>query len=753
MLYFTQYNVYPPFFMELDTSLKTGIDMAYRLIQQGAAQSGVVVNDLYDRLNTINGNYKLMLRSMVMNFDDPQRSEMSQKLKKDLVNVLTRLTARIYRQMPMSATAHEQQRVSRLAPLTAEQWDTLRLELSDKGTTHGEHKAFDDKLKLLYDNIAFADELTTTQLTGVQHIIDDTHCCSEARQLAVSALTINSLRYININVLNLLVDAATYYTELRARALVGIAFNIFVYYPVLSWYPEFSEGALKLLLETDGVKETLMIIYRLVVMCQSSERVSGQIEKEFGSAIRMFMNNAKDKTADEEHQKTQDTPEWLQRVENSVSDNIESIVQLCSEGYDIHYSAFKKTALLPYWRDEYHWFTPFYVQDPAFDSYFFGNAGFVKAMVTEPYFSDTQCKGLLNQFASLPQSLINNIREQVEKQVGSELLQDSGDSLDAYLDARYKDTDKCIMFYIHDLYRFASLYLNRADKFTGTVPEVLQQGVVPTLMPFDTDVLFKRLADFLRQDLGDAANHDEELLTSLFSLVKVLIFDIRIFVNEMSDDFMTVDRLKQIGYLLQQIKLSGADDYYCRAEMLQRNDPWILKRLFECYVDGADPMQAITVYERLCDLFLPTDEIDLVAAEVYFEVEEYDQSLECCNKVLKRDRTSHDAGLMALKCLMKQGDIESAERQSELQVTGPEAGGEDYMFAGHFALTGGNRLLALEYYRSAYRHCIAKSKKDGTCAEEEFTIMFDEISEFFEDFPLSKEEATCLCDAAMYDEL
>ena len=106
-----------------------------------------------------------------------------------------------------------------------------------------------------------------------------------------------------------------------------------------------------------------------------------------------------------------------------------------------------------------------------------------------------------------------------------------------------------------------------------------------------------------------------------------------------------------------------------------------------------------------------------------------------------------------MKCLMKQGDIESAERQSELQVTGPEAGGEDYVFAGHFALTGGNRLLALEYYRSAYRHCIAKSKKDDTCAEEEFTIMFDEISEFFEDFPLSKEEATCLCDAAMYDEL
>ncbi|GEM_PF-6888960 len=741
----TKYNIYPYVFQTLEISLKQGLDVSQALVRETSEEYGLVVNDLLDELNTISGNYRLLLRSVLMNVNDPERESMKRRLMSNVVDVMVRFTTRIHCLLPATSVARERKRVFESAVISAEQWDNMRLELSSKGTSTEEYKIYDKNLKTLYDTIAFGDGLDKGRMEGVMNIIDDSGCTIEARLLAVSALTIFSLRQCSVVAFNALVDIATYHAELRHRALVGIVFNLLVYDDVLTGHSKFSDAALKTMLADNVTKNAMMTIIKLIFMALSAERVAQHIEEKFGSAVRTFVKNF-EKNADTSANGEQ--PQWMKKVESVMADNIDDIMRLYQEGYDIHYGSFQKQKGLPYWSDEYHWFTPFYPQDPAISNLFESGAAFLITMLLQQDFSDTQYKSLTLQFAYLSNNIIDKIRGQVEKELGTEMPDEDLSSLELKLARRYgEDKDENIKFYIHDLYRFASQYLIKYDKLSGSLPRALS-GVEPTLMPFDLQLMEKQLSATVARYFYDADNHDEELLTAAFSIARLDKDHVKELINNVNRDYLTVDRLKQLGYLHQQLGNSfEALRYLERADAEQPNDTWTLRHIFECHLANNDSDMALAVYEQLTDLFLSTDDIDLEAAKLYFRTAHYSQCLMCCDKIVDRIGDSAEALYISLKASLKMKDYEAADTKCQTLLAANRHWVMVYLYAGHFMWMKGEKIVALEYYRMAYKtHCEKQPVKNNL-----FIKMFRQT---LQDYPFAgSEDIILLCEAAMYDEL
>lgn len=751
-------NIYPDIVFLADVSLKRGITLAYSLVEDAALQCRVPVSDLYDRLSVIDNNYRMLLRALSEGVSDPSRDDVTRSLTYDLVDVVRRLTWRVMLTDPRSPLLRDIMLQARRGYMTSEQWQQCHDTLLDAGEDYNRHKAFDDALREAYEDLAFGTELSQVQYEGAAAIINDPSCHIAARKTLVSALTVNSLRYFNPRTFDMLVEIATYHGDLMPRALAGVAFNLVCNFDVLRLTPHFS-GTMKLLEQVEECYDNLMHAFRMICFGLSGPRMADEMDKTLGSAIRMAMRNDKAQGAEKRDDVAHEgNPVWMNNIESVLADKMEDVIKIAKEGYDLHYSSFRSQVSMPYWNSEYHWFTPFYTEDPEFNNVFAdsSNKTLLQMIMQQSFCPETHYKSIVLQLTRLPQNVINGIKQQVKEQMG--------DVMDGRAELEMIDKSSEMTYYIHDFFRFMTLYAVKRSEREGEPSCRALIGVdALTLNPFDVDSLHQCLENLKPTLQSVLTDFNQNLMDISFSFVNLTPpVDVTSFARLIDAD-TDASLLQQLGYLFEQVKkFREALSFYERADLQQPQDAWTMKRMVLCHHHLDNHAMAISVYEQMCDMFLPVDDLAQTAAESYYRIGEYAQSLGSCEQYLAG--LAADAApavwahyYMTLSQLRLQRYEQAKESAEELLAIDETP--ETLLIAGHLALAARDTSRAIAFYHKAYRLTAAGNANrvaDPVRVLLKFKILFDSTAEMFfphPDFPSDQAQLHFLVDAAMYEAL
>lgn len=753
-------------------SPKHALQTVFNLVDNAAAFGGVFVSDLYDRLSVADNNYRMMLRARMSGADDGANDELVRKLKEELFDVLRSLTRRALLANPTSPLSWSMADAANRQAMTAQQWHEAHLALLSPGNSDEAHREFDDMLRTVFDDIALTAQLSPEQYEGIANIIDDVSCSDVARLTIVSALTINALRYFNALTFDKLVEIATYHDTLRQRALAGIMMLLVCRFDELSVTQHFFKASLPLLMQIDGVKQDIKTMLGWMFIAITAPQLAEELDKSIGSLIRSSIKKSKKEKNDDSDPDA--TPKWMRRVEDVLTSKIEDMMRLAAEGYDLHYASFRYQRTMPYWRVEYHWFTPFYNEDPAFRSVLADqqNALLLNIMKMQQA-PGSHVKSLILQFVNLPQNIVADIGKQIKEQIKEQTGEEEIDKADIMPDDAPAAVSQRVemLYYIHDLFRFFSLHAAE-DGELGKAPRylVLRGMNNVTVDPFDFERLTQAINTISRHILGEDIGINDTLINIVLALINGNMHERAKKIMELirvSDS--DTDALRQLGYVREKLgQTKEAIECYEKAETIEHDDPWTNRRLVHCYSKIDDDNMAVSIFERLSDMFLNVDDLMEPAATSYFRLNNFGQCLSCC-RAYEQSVPAEQKPLpwcfhLEALSLCVLGRYDEATPCVENLIAEQEQP-DTFIIAGHHALCLGDTMRAVAFYHKAFkmlddegkqRKALRSStydKRVDVRALTGFNSLFSVLAVYFPAVPKDDTQQQYLIDAAMYGTL
>jgi tetratricopeptide (TPR) repeat protein len=390
-------------------------------------------------------------------------------------------------------------------------------------------------------------------------------------------------------------------------------------------------------------------------------------------------------------------PEWLEQFSDTkIGKKLEEFNHLQEEGSDVMHSSFVHLKNFPFFNEISNWFMPFIVDGISFliaDNMsellgLFKQIGLIcNSDLHSLYFG---MKLMPEESKSLLQDQLENQLSEVSKQKKAELT------------TKYDISERIAGRYIQDLYRFFKLF-SRHDEFFDFFNQRLDFYNIPFLKPYIlTDQLHELAELYLRKDYyQDALELYEEIRES----------------NKDNDMYY-----QKTGYCKQMSgDFEGALRDYYRAELLNSESKWLMRRMAQCYRSLKMPEKAIDYYlnyERLD----PEDMSNLMSlGSCYLETKNYQEALKCYYKVDFLDNDRQKALRPLAWCSFLLGKYDNA-RNYYKKILSHKPDSHDYMNAGHTEWVLQNLKGALEYY-----------KKSIETADNEYDKFYEEFNDDLSD--------------------
>jgi tetratricopeptide (TPR) repeat protein len=147
-------------------------------------------------------------------------------------------------------------------------------------------------------------------------------------------------------------------------------------------------------------------------------------------------------------------------------------------------------------------------------------------------------------------------------------------------------------------------------------------------------------------------------------------------------------------------KLEEALDSYLKAELLNSNNSWTIKKLAYCYRALKQYQEALSYYRKAERLNPDNLSVQLSIGHCYLELKNYPEALKHYFKVEYLTNNKERAWRPIAWCSFLCGKYEQAlDYFKKIIDSNPNA--IDYLNAGHVCLAIGNNKEALELYKSA----------------------------------------------------
>lgn len=261
-----------------------------------------------------------------------------------------------------------------------------------------------------------------------------------------------------------------------------------------------------------------------------------------------------------------------------------------------------------------------------------------------------------------------------------------------------KDAEKSLLTrtsilrsYIHDLYRFYTLYslrqqfFNPFDKQLRSFSPLHRQSMKPLLQD---KIQLAVLAEFFMKR-GEYADAREMFLY--------------LEPKEIEDD---ADLWQKIGFCEQKLEMPEALDTLLRADRLAPDSKWTVQHIAQVAFSQRQYETAIKYLDKLIED--EPEKLKLISkkAECLFALERYQDAIPLLYKVNYLDEDSVLGKQMLAWGLLMTGQYEKAGKlYAEL---------DDTISLGHVAVAEGDRQLAYEYYSRAYAEMLKQSSGDAT---------------------------------------
>ena len=504
----------------------------------------------------------------------------------------------------------------------------------------------------------------------------------------VSALILGTQKFFDKRKVNLLISAADSNDEdVKIRAYTGILIILYFYKHRIDCYPEIKHRLDNLAENTDFKKIVYLIILRFI-LSRETEKISNKIKDEILPEMMKlnpkFNPNTPLKDFSPENFENEMNPEWMEKFSNTtLGKKIEEFNKLQEEGADVMHSTFVHLKNFSFFNEVSNWFMPFSKKQSSISE---GDT-IIKSLeiiTNVGLMCNSDLYSLYFSIKQIPEEGRRMMIGQLESQL-SELKQQKM----AELNTRNDITENIIGQYVQDLYRFHKLF-NRRIEFNDIFTQKLDFHNIQVLQQYFSDKNdLLNIAEYYLQK-----NYFDDALTIYEHLSESLEGDEMLFQKK--------------GYCRQMTgNYEGALAEYVKAELVNPESKWLLRRTAQCYRAIKKPEKAIGYYLRYEKLDPDNLSVLLSIGSCYLEMKNYVEALKSYFKVDYLDQDSSKAWRPIAWCSFLTGKYDQARNYyGKLLSYHPDM--QDYMNAGHTEWVLQNTKGALDLYKKS----VQTSKSD-----------------------------------------
>ena len=636
-----------------------------------------------DAVDKLRDTYKYMLRYRIEGVKDP----MQESIYNNLLASTYELTDEVRHKAlavvsPLTYYSHK-----RMAP--KESFEAMHQALR--------HATDEAVLVRLFEKVWTSGLLKPEETAAIQAILEDSELHYTVGCQVVSALLLGSRIAFDKEKLSLLFDAAgSDNPEIRCRALIGILLTLYTYRRRMEEYPRIANRLAALAETTPDLTKSIRTIILRFILARETEKIAGKLQEEIiQEIIKSGPKFGKEITPDLLGGEM--NPEWQEKLANSsLGKKMIEFSELQLEGADVMHSTFTHLKHFPFFRELSNWFMPFTASHSVF-----GNATenpaeqkMLSSMAEAPFMCNSDKYSLFLGMRMLPEQARQLMTGQLGGQA-SEMIRQTQEELPGQRDKM----DIIAMQYIQDLYRFFKLHPRHLD-FEDIFTLTLDFHNLPIIRPYIDD---------------------KESLTTIaeFYLRKRYFPEALTLFSQLSEADQENDTLYQkIGYCKQMSgDIQGALNAYLRADLLQPDSKWVIRRIAGCYRTLKQPEKALGYYRR-CEAMNPDDlSIQLSIGHCQLELKEYNEALKYYFKVDYLDPANMKAWRPIAWCSFLVGKYDQA-RGYYKKIIDNQPNTQDFLNAGHteWALQHVKEALAL------YRKAVEKESGDF----QKFRELFDQ---------------------------
>jgi tetratricopeptide (TPR) repeat protein len=649
---------------------------------------------LKEKLAESEENYKLMLRYLTNDVEDPQQEKIYHDLLRNVYQIADQVILGIKTVYFRSSPYESRKSLPFYAPESTNQLiesvDNLvgkitLIDLLEDGeekynslrTLEKDREIIETKV---FHKIWLANLWTPDEMKQWSNVLNNPLYFNTLLCLIISALTLNLEEIFDEKKALLLLDACENENEeIRQRALTGLLLLLRRYDNRLYLYPDIN-NRLKLLADNKRfVNDTRNIILQFI-LSRETEKVARIIQEEImpemmkigpkiGSKIKMD-DLMSDSGFEEKN------PEWQQMLDDAgLTDKLQEFSELQLEGVDVMHSSFLHLKNYPFFNELSNWFVPFTQRsEDAGDQ---DITGLLKILMESSMLCNSDKFSFYFSVSQMPESYRKMVTSQfsAESTTVQEMMKEE-------LPDNAHRVHPIARQYIQDLYRFYKLHPKHTDfeDIFEAKPDFYKSSAI---FPFISEPENRMIIGeyyFSRNYFKEAAD----------------IFDGLIL--EKPDNAVLMEKK---GYCLQmQGKLEEALEYYLKAELFNPNNTWTIKKLAFCYRALKRPQEALTYYRKVERLNPDNLSIQLNIGHCHLELKNYSEALKCYFKVEYLSDNKEKAWRPVAWCSFLTGKFKEAE-DYYVKIVNKNPNAVDYLNAGHTELALGNNKEALHLYNLA----------------------------------------------------
>ena len=684
-------------------------------------------SDYFYELESIEDNYRNLLKYTYEGYADPQRDEILRSIAASILNLGDELVDHLLEDsfpvQKLTRSSLNQEFGTNPASIAAK-IDEIFITHEVSELIEGEATHFSPVTDSIFKLIWLTREIKDYHIRLIRHVNQDTSVAWHEKCLVVSALTLSLLSFFNLRKMELLSEfILKRQSQVYHRALTGFALALIRYNDRIQFYPELVK-LVDDLSRDEEIRQDVEAIILQLLMAGETERITKEFEEEVLPDMQKMMPRLGDKLQLDnvvEEDPEGENPVWKEMIDEvpGLFEKIEKFSRMQMEGADVFMSTFAMLKRFDFFNAMSHWFVPFFHDHQALMEGGGEDAGIrtrlMEGLEKAFYICNSDKYSFALNFKAIPAQqrsmIVTHFEAELEqmKEMASE-----EEILDPSMISNAIFTQ-----YIQDLYRFYKLYPQKAE-FDDIFKWKLSYTHLHILQKFSDQKIFtEQLASFYF-----SKDHWEEAIDLYTYLEKI--------GNTSSQLY------QKLGYAWQKSRnWEEARDAYKKAELFDTDRLWVLKKLAWCSMKLNDFQQALSYVEEALKLQPEDLNLHSQAGQCNLNLKEYGEAIRHYNQV----RFFSPGNLKALRpigyCHFILNELEQASvaYQEILESTG-DPGPYDLMNAGHVALCLGDREKALTYYKAA----VAIESFD----EEMFMEAFREDSQYLQQNGIPKNEIQLL---------
>jgi hypothetical protein len=657
--------------------LKTAFDTLYNLVYD------LRIYTFLNEYNNLQETYKQLLHYYTEGSRDPMQTKIYNELTastyeladKIRQHILTRISSDLYYSVRRTFETDG----GDIAKF-------VNICISSYEINHSE--AAESAMSMLFKRIWTSGYLTENEMTVLQTTIGSTksHAGNTISKTEMSALNCQIVSSLILGLqeifdrkkLQLLTIAAeSDDQEVKIRAYTGLLLTLYLYKFRIGCLPEIGHRLDALVEKPEFAKIVQMIILRFI-LSRETEKISNKIRNEIIPEMMKLHPKLNPYTSIIENTDKEMNPEWTEKLSGGkLGKKIEEFNRLQEEGADIMHSTFLHLKKFPFFNEISNWFIPFIKGHSSLPE----ESKALKSleMITDVgYMCNSDLYSLYFSIKQMPESNRKMIAGQLENQLG-ELQQQRITELQTGND----HIERIIGQYVHDLYRFYKLYTH-SQEFNDIFSLPLDFHNLPVMSAYFSD----------RNDLMNIA--DNYLRKNYFDDALIL-YERLSKSSEKSDETL----YQKTGYCKQMTgNYEGALADYAKAEIINPESKWLLRRIAQCYRAIEKPETALGYYLQYEKLEPENLSVVLSIGSCCLDMKNYSEALKYYFKADYLDAEGNKAWRPIAWCSFLTGKYVQA-RNYYNKILSHKPDSQDYMNAGHTEWVLQNIKDALELYRKS----------------------------------------------------